>query len=447
MAAKKKLASDTPPVWRARPYQQIARDKFHDGLRRQLLIWHRRAGKDSYALNTAADEADKEVGTYWHLYPMHVQARRAIWNGIDNQGIRFIDQAFPPERRVATRIADMQIELDNGSMWQLCGSDAYDRLVGANPRGVVFSEWALCDPRAWDYLRPIMRENNGWAVFITTYRGRNHAYQMAKKLADHPDWFVDIRTVDDTTHQDGRPILTPEDIQAERDEGMSEALIQQEYYCNPMAAPAGAIYGKSLEKLQLSGHTGALTYDSTRPVIASWSLEYDDQYTAIFWQATGNESHVIGSKSFPFAPLSDCLDQVATLFPWRHCSRHVVPYDTSGDAVELFEKHNLEVDHAPKKADTIKVTRDQLARTWIDTARRTWEPDDENNANLLDGLIGYRFSPGKISDTFLNTPMNSWEKHYARAFEVYATWRNSEGDQFGGWHAPASTEIQDMAVI
>ena len=33
---------------------------------------------------------------------------------------------------------------------------------------------------AWGYIRPMIEENNGWAVFITTPRGRNHALDMAK---------------------------------------------------------------------------------------------------------------------------------------------------------------------------------------------------------------------------------------------------------------------------
>lgn len=267
-----------------RPYQQAARDKFQDGRRRQMLIWHRRAGKDIDSLDFASEQAETEVGTYWHLYPSHVQAKRAIWNGIDGKtGERFLDRAFPKENRTSTRSQDMQIEMDNGSMWQLCGSDRYDSLVGSDVRGVTFSEWALCDPRAWDYIRPIIRANGGWVRFITTYRGRNHAFKMAKKLANNPEWFVDIRTIDDTCDIDGNPILTPEDIQAERDEGMSEALIQQEYYCNPVAALPGAIYGRAFEQISEAGRTGSFIYDSSLPVVAAWSLEYADQYTVSFF--------------------------------------------------------------------------------------------------------------------------------------------------------------------
>lgn len=238
-----------PHNWTPRHYQQRALDQFDRGIRRQMLIWHRRAGKDSFALNLSAIQSQAAVGSYWHLFPLHVQAKRAIWRGLDNEGRKFIDQAFPPPLRADVNNTDMFIEFKNGSTWQLVGSDYYDRLVGANVLGVVFSEWALCDPRAWDYVRPIIRANNGWAVFISTYRGRNHCYQMAQRLKGNPDWYVDIRDITQTSKADGSPVLSAADIEAERAEGMSEAMIRQEYFCDPMAAPEGSVYGHVMGRL------------------------------------------------------------------------------------------------------------------------------------------------------------------------------------------------------
>jgi hypothetical protein len=117
-------------------------------------------------------------------------------------------------------------------MWQLAGADNYDSLVGANPVGVIFSEWALTNPQAWDFIRPILLENGGWAWFNTTPRGRNHAHQMAIMAQKNDDWFFERLTVDDTG------VLTSEDIDAERASGMSEEKIQQEYYCSFEAAEA-----------------------------------------------------------------------------------------------------------------------------------------------------------------------------------------------------------------
>lgn len=442
-----RAASGPPHTWTPRPYQQDALDAFHDGKRRQILIWHRRAGKDNFALNLAAGEADAHVGTYWHLYPTHVQAKRAIFNGIDKRGVRFLDQAFPLDRRVATRKADMQIELDNGSMWQLCGSDRYNSLVGSNPRGVVFSEWALCDPAAWDYIRPIIRENGGWVVFITTLRGKNHAYRMAKKLADNPDWHVDFRTIEDTRDSDGNPIITLADIEAERAEGMSEALLQQEYYCNPVAALEGAVYGRSYEKLREAGRVGTFAYDASRPVFASWSLEWDAQYTVVFFQQVGNETRVIGSRSYPYEPLSDCVDHAVTAYPWRYVSRHIVPPNTAAEAIDIIERNSQGVvDKAPEVDNWFTVTREALNLMWIDNAPRPYTEEEENNERLLDALGGYRFAQAQGLPSYTNRTVDSWEKNYARAIEIYSAWRYDE-PLFSGWHAAPDYSQHDRRVI
>ena len=105
-------------------------------------------------------------------------------------GRRRIDEAFPRALRASTRGGDMRIELKNGSVWQVAGSDNYDRLVGASPLGVVFSEWALAKPEAWTYLRPILAENGGWALFLWTPRGRNHAVRAFESRSRDPAWFT-----------------------------------------------------------------------------------------------------------------------------------------------------------------------------------------------------------------------------------------------------------------
>ena len=435
--------------WTARPYQQDSLDAFHDGQRRQICIWHRRAGKDNYALNLASDEAQETVGSYWHLYPTHVQARRAIWEGIDKSGVRFLDQAFPEEiRKGRPANRDMMLRLKSGSTWQLCGSDRYDSLVGSNPRGVVFSEWALCDPRAWDYIRPILRENGGWVVFITTYRGRNHAYRMVQRLKNNPDWYVDVRTVNDTVDHDGNPILTPEDIQAERDDGMSEAMIQQEYYCNPLAALPGAIYGKQIESLSVSNRLDEFHYDSSRPVYASWSTEFDDQYTVAFWQTRNNAAYCIGSDSYPFESVPDALDQVENKFPWRYINRHILPHNTPTEIAEVFENRARIIETAPPVDSIFSITRDQLATLHIDNGVRPWlDGEETNNERLVDALNGYRFKEANGGGSWLNTPVDSWEKHYATAVETFAAYRSDQGLEVGGWHPKPSTAAHDARVI
>lgn len=221
-------SSTIPHDWAPRPHQLNLYQSFGHGkpFQRGCAVWHRRAGKDSCALNLTARDMFKRVGSYWHLFPEQTQARRAIWNGIDHQGRRIIDQFLPPVVRARTNAQEMLIETRNGSIWQMAGSDNFDSLVGSNPIGVVFSEWSLAQPDAWDYIRPILVENGGWALFIYTPRGRNHGYSTYMNALGAENWFCEMLTVDDTG------LISPDRIALERASGMSEAKIRQEFYCS-----------------------------------------------------------------------------------------------------------------------------------------------------------------------------------------------------------------------
>ena len=142
--------------------------------------------------------------TYWHMLPAFSQGRKAIWTAVNpHTGKRRIDEAFPHELRVNTNESEMFIRFKNGSTWQVVGSDRYDAAVGSSPAGITFSEWALSNPSAWAYLAPIVTENDGRALFITTARGRNHAKSMLDMAQARDDWFSEVLPVNVTNAMSG----------------------------------------------------------------------------------------------------------------------------------------------------------------------------------------------------------------------------------------------------
>ena len=139
----------------------------------------RRQGRSGVASHVRCD--DDAAGELLALLPEYAKGRKAIWTAINpHTGRRRIDEAFPVEFRDNTNDHEMFIRFKNGSTWQVVGSDAVTTGsgIGSSTAGIVFSEWALANPSAWAYHRPMLEENNGWAVFITTPRGRNHAHAM-----------------------------------------------------------------------------------------------------------------------------------------------------------------------------------------------------------------------------------------------------------------------------
>ncbi len=189
-----------PNNWDPRAYQRPLWDYLEAGGRHAVAVWHRRSGKDDVALHRTCIAAHERVGNYWHMLPEYSHARKAIWDAINpNSGLRRVDEAFPLAIRRSTNNQEMKIELKSGSIWQLVGSDNFNALIGSPPIGIVYSEWAVANPKSHGYLRPILAENNGWSLFIYTSRGYNHGfttYEAARK--DHKS-FAQRLTVDDTS--------------------------------------------------------------------------------------------------------------------------------------------------------------------------------------------------------------------------------------------------------
>jgi hypothetical protein len=286
---------ELPQRWRPRPYQAALWRYLQAGGTRAIAVWHRRAGKDEVALHATGLAAQRRVGTYWHMLPEAAQARKAVWDAVNpHSGRRRIDEAFPRAIRAATRETDMLIRLRSGSTWQVVGSDNYDSLVGSPPVGIVFSEYALANPQAWAYFRPILAENGGWALFISTPRGRNHLATFFDQHKDDPGWFVEKLSVEQTG------IFTPEQLAHEQREYVAEfgesdgdARYRQEYLCDFHAAIVGAYYGPEMNRAEADGRITGVPYRPDRPVVTAWDLGISDSTAIWFAQWCGRELHVI----------------------------------------------------------------------------------------------------------------------------------------------------------
>ncbi len=431
--------------WVPRPHQNDALTEFNGGLRRQLHIWHRRAGKDDFGLNLARIESQRIPGNYWHLFPLQTQAKKAIWDGLDGEGRRIIDHIFPMELRDSTLKNDMLIKFKNGSTWQMAGSDRYNSLVGSNVRGVVFSEWALCNPVAYDYIRPILRENKGWVIFITTYRGKNHAYQMYENLKNNPDWFCSNLTVLDTVRQDGTPILTQADIQKDRDEGMSESMIQQEYYNCPEAAHAGAYYSRQMYDLNASRRRGAFGFNPTLPLYAAFDRSTASILACVLVQPDGNMHNVVGSIVFENMTVQESFAELRETFPFANkISKAIMP---PGASIEHITVAGVEFELAPEEPliEGIDIVRNYLPLTRIDVQLQSWA-EEGNNIDFINSLQGYRAETDRHHvDMFKKLPEFVPEIYLANAFLNYCVFAYRGGAD-DSWSAALDYTLQDRAA-
>jgi hypothetical protein len=387
----------------------------------------------------------KRKGSYWHLMPLQAQARKALWNGIDGQGRRIIDQVFPKEIRKRTLDNEMMIELKNGSTWQMAGSDNYNSLVGSNPVGIVFSEFSIANPQAWDYLRPMLAENGGWAVFIYTPRGKNHGYQMYNMAKKSDDWFCSLLTVNDTRRggtrlTEGLPVIGPDIIQQERNEGMAEEKIQQEYYCSFDAQIPGAIYSVQIAAMRDDKRIGRLPIEPAIEVYTAWDLGISDAMSIWFYQPIGKEIrliHYYENHNQGMEHYAQYLQEFAVKHQIRY-GQHLAPHDievrelTTGKsrketALQMGLRFRT-VQRPKTKSEGHQAVRRIFPMLWI---------DDERAEHGLNCLSSYQYEWDDKKQVFKDQPKHDWASHGADALQTLAlgwTPARQQGQRFDKPH-------------
>lgn len=356
------------------------------------------------------------------MLPQSNQARKAIWDAVDpHNGKRRIDWAFPHEIRETTRDQDMLIKFKGGSTWQVVGSDNYNALIGSPPIGIVYSEYMLSDPNAWSFIRPILLENRGWALFNGTPRGRNHFHALFEAARIEPDWFGQLLTVDDTG------VFTKEQLEAERREfarerGDEEAEnhIRQEYYCSWDAAIPGSYYGHMIANAETQGRICDLPSDPRTPVITAWDLGVGDATAIWFVQQVGFELRIVD-----FYEASGVgADHYARVIKEKDYTYgyHILPHDAddrewgnnASSRVDTLKSLGIKPLRVMPRAgvdDGINAVRIILARCRFDRTRCE---------RGLNALRQYQKRWDEKLKRFSSAPLHDWTSHSADAFRYLA---------------------------
>ena len=361
------------------------------------------------------------IGTYYHLFPTYAQAKKAIWDGIDKDGFRVIEHF--PRQLIAGKPneSELQITLINGSIYQLIGTDNIDRIVGTNPLGCVFSEYALQNPKAWDLIRPIMAENDGWAVFNSTPRGHNHAKRMYDAALTDPAWFCSLLTVDDTFKADGTPVIPPEVIDQERHgpQPMSEELIQQEYYCSFEGFQEGSYYVRQLRQARADKRICALPWRSDFPVFTFWDIGIGDETAIWFAQFDGNFINLIDYYEQNGEGIAHYVNVLSSK-PYTY-ARHYWPHDGGNRS---FSTGTSRVDTASNLGlKPVDVVPRGSIEDGIEAARGIFSVcrfDEVKCSRGIDCLTEYHKEHDDILQCFKDKPLHNWASNGADAFRTMA---------------------------
>jgi len=394
--------------FKAREYQLPILDAIENkGYKRVLAILPRRAGKDYAAWALIIRQAIKRVGVYWYIGPTYSQMRKIIWDSLDNNGQSFLSM-IPEEIIESQNDQQMKIRLKNGSLIQLVGSDNYDTLVGSNPIGCVFTEYALQDPRAYQYIRPILLANNGWAVFLSTPRGKNHLFELYEIARNSPDWFAYKLTVEDTQH------ISLHDIERELNSGeVSEDLIQQEYYCSFTLGVQGSFYSKYLDRMRLNGQIGIVPWEASFKVHTALDIGVRDSTSIIWFQCIGTTVRIIDCYENKKEGLEHYVNVIQSK-PYTY-GKHIAPHDIKvqefGSGITRLQKAkqlgiNFTVADDLSIPDGIEAVRSAFSKIWI---------DEQKCKPLLKALENYRQEYDSRHKVYKPNPLHDWSSHYADA--------------------------------
>lgn len=402
--------------FKPRPYQLPILKALDSGFKRVLAILPRRAGKDITALNYVIRQMYEYPGVYYYIFPTYSQAKKVIWDSMTNDGKRILDY-FPNELVTQKNAQELKIRMKtrsgDESLFQLIGSDNYDSLMGTNPKGCVFSEYALQDPIAYQYIRPILTANGGWALFISTPRGKNHLWTLAELAQASPEWFYLKLSIEDTQH------IPIEEIEKERRDGlMSEDLIQQEYYTSFVMGIEGAYYAKYLDNARRNARIGDVPWELGFKVHTAWDIGVRDSTTIIWFQCIGQTVRIIDCYENSKQGLEHYAEVIHNK-PYLY-GTHIAPHDI---AVREWGSGMTRIEKAKQLGIKFTIADDLTIPDGIESARSLFSKlwiDERKCLPLLKALENYRQEYDHKRKVYKTIPLHDWSSHFADSFRYLA---------------------------
>lgn len=421
-----------------RPYQIPFIEALNGGKKRAVWVVHRRGGKDVTAFNWCIMQLLLNPGwTAFHILPTYSQAKKVIWDSSTNDGQRILD--FIPSQVIDSKNGhEMKIRFKNGSLYQLIGSDNIDSLVGSNPKIIIFSEYAIQSPAAWDYLRPILDVNKGYAIFISTPRGKNHFYDLLNIAKGNKDWFVEVLPVSTTG------VLTPEEIDKIRCEGVSEEHIQQEFYCSFSRGVEGSYYGRLIEKAREEGRVCNVPYDTRSPVHTAWDIGFGDSTSIVFWQEVGGELRIIDfyeNQGEGIAHYAKILQSKPYVY-----GTHYMPHDAGSGSIQTGR--TLQDVAYEQGIKTVVLERENDIQIGIEAVRNVLSVayfDEKKCLHLIKCLENYHKKYNEKTQSYSESPLHDWTSHASDSVRYMANARIQYGRGLGSLSKEKLNEMKSIA--
>ena len=397
-----------------------------------MQIWHRRSGKDKTDIaDPVPRRLIKDPCLVKFVYPTLVMGRENLWDGIGGDGFRYREHipeglrvGRPNETTMKITVQTKNYAVDGGtSIFQIGGSDKPDSLRGGNPKMVVFSEWSEQDPYAWDVVEPILRENDGIAIFNMTPKGDNHARGLYEYAKNNPKWYTQILTAEDTGIWSLKQLDEIKDdiIKRWSANGRSEAealaYFEQEYLCSFETPVIGSYYGAAVRLAEKEGRITTVPYHEDYPVHTYWDLGMDDSMSIWFGQEIGARFRFIDY----YENSGEGLQHYAKVLQDRGYlyGRHFAPHDiavrelgTGKSRLEVAARLGIKFEVGPQLEidEGINACRSIFRQCWFDA---------DKCHRGINCLKNYRKDWDDKNKVFKTKPKHDWSSHGADSFRTF----------------------------
>jgi len=441
------------PTLPPREYQLDFWRAIDSGVRKVILSYPRRGGKDITSCMYMARQALVKPGTYWILAPTRAWASRIYWSGVSEVKYRcpitgrvksrqgsILDIAIPPEIRAKTNTADQKIYLPNGSIVALGGTEE-ESFVGQTGEGFILTEYSLHKEGILPLINPILSESGGWLIINGTQRDTNNQlYKLIEATKDNPQWYTSWQYPEDIKSYYWKSPIDPDtgkreieinlELEGKRDpltgipyeniqdlvdvEPHKKVLYMREYMNIPMSVEMGSYYSDLLNIAEQKDNIGNFKHNPSLPVYTAWDIGIRDSTSIVFFQMDVDTKTpiIIDYYEETGKGVAHYIDKLRAK-PYRY-GQHFVPVDASKrsfqmgiDLVELCRvTHGFRMTKLHK---TVSLKSDiELCREII--------PDTKFNLGskevkvLVEHLYGYSENPNT------NKPEHDNHSHAADAF-------------------------------
>ena len=414
-----------PHLFTPRDYQKEPFLRLKEGCKHFYFVEHRRAGKDKKSLNLAIVCAFMFVGLILYILPEGKQGKKAIWKGRGSDGLNFLDHIPAILKKGRPNSLEMYQDLENGSTIQIVGASNIDSIRGSNPRVVICSEFTYMSPYVRETYSPILAENGGIEILNGTPNGKGPPYKTFMYARSNPkEWCSTYLTVNDTFREDKKtPVITEAQINEFRLSGVSEEMIQQEYYCSWDSGSVGAYYTRQITEAHIEGRISNFEIKKNLKVLTFWDIGIGDSTAIWFLQPDGDKLKMINYYE-ACGHGFDHYQKVLREFAFNHgitYSHHFGPHDLRNRQWGETVKSTLRI--AQECGISFMIAPDISIQQGINAVRKIFPQVVFHAKNCeagIEALTHYKKLWDDELRVFKDAPLHDWSSHCADSFRYFA---------------------------